>query len=233
MREYGILKRSSSASRMKYRKFDFSGNLAEKSYMLGFRLGDLNVYQTSKLSELIVVRCNTTQEVQITLIKNMFSRYGKVTISIGKKYTNINCFLNKSFEFLLPKSKKVPTWIDSDDQFIAAFIAGYTDAEGNFILNQKRARFKIDSYDEDILKWMTDRLMKWDILVKIRCIAKKGQLAADGSIYKHDLWRLNINQASSLMNFANRIRSFMRHEARMKHMAICELNIKQRIEKGR
>lgn len=232
MREYGIPKRSASEARMRYKKFNFSGNLIEKAYMLGFRLGDLNVYQTSKLSELIVVRCNTTQEVQTRLIRNMFSKYGRVTISVGKSCTSINCFLDRSFEFLLPKSKKVPIWIGLNDQFSAAFIAGYTDAEGNFILNQKRARFKIDSYDEDILKWMADRLIKWNILAKIRCIAKSGQLAADSSRYKQDLWRLNINQASSLMSFTNHIRSFIKHETRMRHMAVCELNIRQRIRKG-
>lgn len=232
MREYGISKRSASAARMKYRKFDFSGNLIEKSYMLGFRLGDLNAYQTSKQSELIVVRCNTTQEAQTKLIKDMFSQYGKVTVSIGKKYININCFLNRSFEFLLPKSIKVPIWINLNDKFSAAFIAGYTDAEGNFLLNQKRARFKIDSYDKGILKWMTTQMIKWNILVRTRCIAKRGTLAADGSRYKKDLWRVNINQAISLLNFIDRIKPFINHEARMRDMTICEVNIKTRIERG-
>ncbi|MCL5784845.1 MAG: LAGLIDADG family homing endonuclease [Patescibacteria group bacterium] len=232
MREYGIPKRSSSEARMRYRKYDFSDNLAEKAYMIGFRLGDLNVYQTSALSDLIVARCNTTQEAQINLMKNMFSKYGQVTVSKGKDRVSVNCHLNKSFDFLIPKHKKVPKWIDADDQLIAAFIAGYTDAEGNFILNQKRARFKIDSYDKDIITWMVSRLTNCGILARARCISKRGALAADGSRFKKDLWRINVNQAISLLKFINKIKPFITHKGRMQCMIICEDNIKARIEKG-
>lgn len=232
MREYGLPKRSASEARMRYKKFNFSGDLVEKAYMIGFRIGDLNIYQTNSLSELIVARCNTTQDVQINLINSIFSQYGQVTISRGKYGVNVNCFLNKSFRFLIPKYREVPSWINLEDQLCAAFIAGYSDAEGNFIINQTRARLKIDSYDADILKWITNKLIKWGILTKLRCIAKIGSLAADGSRYKQDLWRVNINQAISLLNFINHIKPFAKHGNRIRQMNICEMNIKQRIKKG-
>lgn len=229
LEEFKILKRSSSEARMRYKKFDFSGNLLEKAYMLGFRIGDLNVYQKSANSELIVARCNTTQMVQVRLLKQLFYKYGKVTISEGKYSTNINCYLNKSFDFLLPKFINVPSWITREDQTSSAFVAGYADAEGNFLLNQKKARFKIDSYDVKILKWIASWLKTFDINVKIRRIGKVGNLRSNGSRFKHDIWRLNINDAFSLAEFIGMIKPFIKHQARLKHLEICETNIRQRI----
>lgn len=229
LREFNIPIRSNSAAKMRYPKFDFSGDIIEKAYMLGFRLGDLNVYQTSKNSELIVARCNTTQVVQIRLMEKLFSRYGKVTISRGQYSTNVNCFLNRSFIFLLPKYERVPAWIDGDKTTSAAFIAGYTDAEGNFILNQYRARFKIDSYDVGILNWIANWLNNKDINFKLRRIGKTGDLRSNGTRFKHDIWRLNVNEAISLMRFITMIKPFSKHDTRLLHMEVCETNIKQRI----
>src|SRR5258708_7725330 len=158
-------------ARMRYKKYNFSEDLIEKAYILGFRLGDLNVYQTSSASSLIVVRCNTTHKVQVSLMRKLFSKYGRVKLSRGSYSTNVNCFLNKTFEFLLPKYQEVPYWVGQNDFVAAAFIAGYTDAEGNFILNQKKARFKIDSYDLGILSWIAYKLQKVGIRVKLRGIA--------------------------------------------------------------
>ncbi|OGD82982.1 hypothetical protein A2165_03875 [Candidatus Curtissbacteria bacterium RBG_13_40_7] len=229
LKEYKIPIRSNSESRMKYKKFDFSGNLQEKAYLIGFRIGDLNVYQTNIKSELIVARCNTTQSVQIRLMKRLFSKYGKVTVSKGKYSANINCYLNKSFNFLLPKYKKVPLWIGEDTITGVAFIAGYTDAEGNFLLNQLRARFKIDSYDVEILKWIVNCLKNNDIHVKFRQIGKAGDLRSNGTRFKHDIWRLNVNEAFSLKRFMEMIKPFVKHETRLRHIEVCESNIQQRI----
>lgn len=232
MREYSISKRSNSEARMRYRKFDFSGDLIEKAYMIGFRLGDLNVYQTSKKSDLIIARCNTTQIVQIKLIEKMFSKYGKVTISQGLFSTSVHCSLNRSFDFLIPKNQEVPIWVGKDLNTIAAFIAGYTDAEGNFILNQGRARFKIDSYDIKILTWIATKLKNQDMLVKLRCIGKKGQFFTANYKFNNDLWRVNINEAISLLRFIKYIKPFIKHKTRLQHMLVCERNIEQRIKKG-
>lgn len=232
MREYGIPKRSPSESRMRYKKFDFSGDPVEKAYMIGFRLGDLNVYQTSKKSSLIMVRCNTTQMVQVRLIEKMFSKYGKVTISKGPHYRNIHCCLNKSFDFLIPKKQEIPAWIEDDDKTAAAFIAGYTDAEGNFLLNQGRARFKIDSYDLKVLTWIVNKLTQKGVLVKFSCIAKEGQFYTLAYKYNGDLWRMSINEAISLLNFIRYIKPFTKHQTRLNQMIICEENILHRIKRG-
>lgn len=232
MLELDVSLRSLSQARMRYKKYNFSGDLIEKAYLIGFRLGDLNVYQKSTSSEIIVARCNTTQLVQVELMKKIFSKYGKVTASKGEYSINVNCFLDQTFAFLLPDDKRVPGWVENDTRTINAFIAGYTDAEGNFILNQQRARFKIDAYDVEIISSISNFLTKRDIIVKMRCIAKKGQVRTDGMIFNNDLWRININEAFSLLKFIDSIRPYIKHKKRSRDMIICKKNIEDRIRKG-
>lgn len=228
IRDLGIPKRSPSSVRTRYKKFNFSGDLKEKAYLIGFRLGDLNVYQKGKSSELIVARCGTTHIVQVELIKKLFSKYGKITVSHGKYNINVHSLLNLSFDFLLPKYINVPKWIGNDLQTRAAFIAGYTDAEGNFILNQGRARFKIDSYDKEILSWIKESLEVCGIKVKLWRIAEKGNLRTDSLIFNNDLWRLNINEGNSLAKFISLIKPFVMHKVRRENMMSCYKNIERR-----
>src|SRR3989344_2375035 len=172
--EFKIPIKSPASARMKYDKFDFTGDDAQRAHMIGFRIGDLNVYRVSENSETIVVRCHTTQREQVNVIKDLFSRFGRVDDSIrpnGHYY--MNCFLNNSFKFLFPKDKSAWAWIQEPESRLA-FIAGYTDAEGNFIINQRRARFKIDSYDKDVLDTIAQWLNDIGILYKMRLIFKKG-----------------------------------------------------------
>ena len=232
LKEFKIQIRSNSESRMRYKKYNFSGNLKEKAYILGFRLGDLNVYQTNKDSSLVVVRCHTTKWTQVKLLRGIFSRYGKVTVSVSKYGMNVNCYLNKSFKFLLPKITKIPNWVEENEDIAFSFIAGYTDAEGNFLLNQSKARFKIDSYDTEILSWMVEWLSKKNIRIKFRRIAKKGDRRPNGTSFKSDLLRLNVNEAVSLLNFIRGIKPFSLHKERIDNILICERNILQRIKNG-
>lgn len=145
---------------------------------------------------------------------------------------HINCYLNQSFEFLLPKSLKVPDWIEHNSSTIIAFVAGYTDAEGSFIINQTRSRFKIDSYDLEILTWIVSWLQKQKIRVKFRRICKKGDLRSGGAYFKHDLWRIGINEPFSLLEFIKFIIPFAKHGTRLKDMMVCEENILEREVKG-
>ncbi len=69
LREYRIIRKTSSFARNRYFKNDFDNNLITKAYMVGFRLGDLNVYRPNQNSETIVVRCHTTKKEQSYLIK--------------------------------------------------------------------------------------------------------------------------------------------------------------------
>lgn len=231
LKEFKIPLKSFASSRMKYMKKNFDGTEIEKAYMVGFRIGDLNVYRVSENSETIVVRCHTTQREQVNLINDLFSKFGRVDDTMrpsGHYY--VNCFLNNSFKFLFPKDRSAWDWIQKPATRFA-FIAGYTDAEGNFIINQGRGRFKIDSYDKDALdaiaKWLDDASVSY----KMRLIFKKGdkqKIYNKICLYDSDLWRLNINEAHSLERFIKKIYPNLKHRKRVSDAKTVLKNINDR-----
>ena len=229
LKEHNISFKDPAYARMKYDKKDFNGTLCEKAYMTGFRIGDLNVYKKSPDSYTIVVRCHTTQKEQVSVMKSLFDKFGRVTTSFNKGHFHVNCFLNKSFSFLIKKDSTSWKWVKySDDNVIFNFIAGYTDAEGNFIINQGRARFKIDSYDTSILKWISSWLKQKGIDNKLRIIYKKGEKVPNQRAFPKDVWRLNINTMNSLQIFLDRITRFLRHQNRLSQAKRSILNLNKR-----
>jgi hypothetical protein len=237
LKDYGFHLRESGVWQTKYKKQDFSGDEIEKSYILGFRIGDLDVRLPYKNSKIVVVRCHTTRQDQIRMMEEVFQKYGQLVISrslsMSKKPSFvINCNLNKTFSFLLiSKPYHMDNWIVRKFTNSVAFIAGYTDAEGNFIINQDKARFKIDSYDFAILDWMYRWLEEYGIKSKLRILAKRGSLRYnEKKRWPKNLWRLNINEAYSLLRFCAFILPFSKHRKRIKDMLICITNITQRKE---
>ncbi len=233
MREFGMKPLSRSIMQSKYKKKDFSGKKEEKAYMIGFRLGDLNVYQTVSHSEVIVVRCHTTRKEQLDMIDKLFKQYGKVTIG-GKNKMNskyINCFLNKSFSFLLPNDDKIENWITRDSGSSNCFAAGYIDAEGNIGVYDGRARLKVDSYDKNIILWM----YKWFQKNNIFCheptkIGKAGQIYDNRNKYKYnkDLWRVRVSHMESLNKLFKILKPILKHKKRLSDLNKCIKNINKR-----
>lgn len=229
LKEYNIPFKDPAFARQRSSRADFDGSDSIKAYMIGFRIGDLNVYRPSEKSQTIVVRCHTTQYDQIRVIKSLFKKYGQVTISLKNGHYHINCFLNHSFMFLLPKNETAWEWLKkATDKEVASFIAGYNDAEGNFVLNQNRARFKIDSYDKDLLEFISMWLSSKNINNKFRRIYKMGDVWNGKYPLNKDLWRLNINDMVSLERFIKLMMLIIRHKKRMRDMLICHNNIQTR-----
>lgn len=235
MREYGLEPLSRSVIQSKYSKKDFNDSDANKAYMVGFRLGDLNVYKTSEKSEVIVVRCHTTNQDQVDIMNELFSKYGQVSINESKANGsfNINCFMNNSFLFLLPKIDLVPKWVDNSSKASTAFAAGYVDAEGNIGVYDGRARFKIDSYDKNIIFW----IFNWLERNKILCprptrIGKKNQIYNKyGHKYNKDLWRVRVSEKKSLEKLLKIIRPYLKHKKRVTDLDKCLSNINDRRHK--
>ena len=137
--------------------------------------------------------------------------------------------MNNSFSFLLKKDDSTWKWIiNSDDNTVFNFIAGYIDAEGNFILNQGRARFKIDSYDASILKWISEFLKQKGIHNKLRIIYKAGEKVPSQNPFPKDLWRLNINGMNELQIFLEKLIPFLRHKTRLSQAKESLMNILKR-----
>ncbi|MBI5401371.1 hypothetical protein HZB05_00900 [Candidatus Wolfebacteria bacterium] len=231
LHKLGVKLQPGGRRKFKYKKFPFNGSGTEKAYMFGFRVGDLNVYRPNPKSKILVVRCHTTILDQVDVIKHLFGKYGMVRISESKNNSyHVNCYLDLSFEFLIKKIF-IPQWAKNNKTNSLAFIAGYTDAEGSFRLNQGKGRFKIDSYDYFVLSWMYNFLQRFNINVKFRRISKKGESYGKGN-WNNDLWRLNINDANSLEKFINLISPFLLHRGRIKDAKMVLKNIKQRRKNG-
>ncbi len=232
LKEHNIPLKTPAKARMKYLKQDFKGQIQEKAYMIGFRIGDLNVYRPGPTSETIVVRCHSTQTEQVDVFNSLFKKYGHIRLSKGSYGVHMATYLNNSFVFLLPKGDDAWDWLIKNEDAYSAFIAGYTDAEGNFILNQGRARFKIDSYDYSILANISKWLMSQGINNKFRQINKIGDPQGVNGQYHGDLWRLNVNDASSVENFIKCILPYLRHKIRIKDAKTCLKNITNRRNNG-
>ncbi len=235
LKEYGIPLKSPSLARMRYKKYDFSGDLIEKAYLIGFRLGDLAAAKTNPTAETVVVRLHTTHDVQIDLFKKLFKKYGKVVSykSPTNPSTNVNVYLNRSFEFLLPKWDLVEDWIVENEKYFRSFAAGYIDAEGTFGIYQGRARFKIDAYDKGILSKIHEWLDRNKIPNKFFRVAKKGDYVKYGNYYfKKEVWRINVNEANALVNFIDLIDPYVKHKKRRSDMEKDIKNIAQRKLKG-
>lgn len=223
LKDYKIPLKNQSLSRQKYPKYDFSGDDSEKAYLLGFRIGDLNVYQTSDKSDFIVARCHTTTQEQVNLMDDLFSRYGRITKSPSQHGSfHINCYLNKTFDFLLGKNCHLEQF--NTKLTVFSFVAGYIDAEGYFGLSQGRARLKIDSYDTEVLSWIHNQLINSGI----RSILKVISVCRDSRNFGKKLYRINVNKAESLEILFAELKKYLRHQTRITQVETCENNLAAR-----
>jgi predicted DNA-binding protein YlxM (UPF0122 family) len=231
MKKYGLKTRKKSEISTHYPKFNFSGSLEEKAYLLGFRAGDLNV-QLSPSKNLIIARCTSTKIAQIQLFKNLFKNYGYVYVGKPKKDGNRDILvrLNRTFNFLLPKKDNIPKWIRKDNNYFLSFLAGYTDAEGYIRIDRRNiAFFTLASYDEKILRQIYQQLLKMEIECNpSRILFEKGYVKSDGCVYRDDYWGFIINKKSSLLPLLQLLRLRLKHQKRIKDLKRAEENIIER-----
>ena len=223
MRKYGIDSRSKHEANTKYKKYDFSGEPKEKAYMIGFRLGDLNA-KLIKNSSLIGLKSSTTKMEQVELIKNIFSKYGRFYVKENKGTFYVECTLNKTFSFLLPKKDWIEDWILKDDHYFLAFLAGYTDAEGNIGVYSERARFRVGTYDRNILHQIYKKLNEMGIRAKFRLETPKGY-----SNNNEDFWRVSVNEMYSILKLLGSLEPYLSHPKRVRDNMSAKQNIIARI----
>jgi len=208
-----------------YPRRNFSGNLEEKAYLIGFRLGDLSVHLQSKNSQTVYARGGTTKIEFVNLMKSLFSSYGHVWIKPNKEQVNIKCYLNKSFDFLLPKKDLIEPWILKNKNYFAAFLAGYTDAEGCFHLRNGRGAFALASQDKNILRQIHTKLLKLGILHQPPQIVRRKGTIYRGVISNKDGWCLSVFQKDALLKLIDLINPYLKHADRRKRMEIVKNNI--------
>src|SRR5258708_1185082 len=229
--KYQLQFRGNKNRSCKYKKKDFSGNLIEKAYLIGFRLGDLNV---KKRVNVIQVRCSTTHKAQRKLIKDLFIQYTTPYITKAKRGTiEIVCLVNNSFEFLLPKEDVIPEWIQKNKEHFFSFFAGYSDAEGSFYIKKpgKKGKtisssFQIQTQQKNIILSIWKNLEKYKIKCPYPLISRKaGAIQNNGVINNKDMWRIEIARKKSLWSLLNIFEPYLKHGEKVKKVKEIRKNI--------
>ena len=228
---YSIALRKSWETNTKYKKKEFTGSLTEKAYLIGFRLGDLGVRRSSERTNNIIIGCNSTKEEQIKLINKLFSKYSHMWVGKKRKDNaiSISALLHPSFSFLLPKQDFIEPWILKNHIHTLAFIAGYTDAEGNFGVYNQRAKFRVGSCDVGILNQIDAYFRKNGIKSLLR-LDRKMQKNPKYKILNKDFWRITVNEMKSLLHLINMLKTHLRHKKRKRDMHRAEKNILSRMK---
>jgi hypothetical protein len=212
-----------------YERTDFSGDPTEQAYLVGFRIGDLNV---ELHGHTITVKCTSTRTEQVELFRQLFERYGHVytdeaTLARRRRQSiGMSVALNRTFDFLLPKQDAVPVWVlNGSDEMFFAFFAGYVDAEGYFrayfVQNRPKpqARLEIRSYDVGLLTQLQVGLCERGIeCPPVRLRVNAGYTNLEGVRSNRDLWGLGIHRKESLRRLVTRLDTHLRHSRRRRDM---------------
>lgn len=232
IKKLGLPTRTLSSAHIKSKRVDFSNNLQEKAYLIGFRIGDLRVRKMYKNSETIMVDCGSTKDEQIKLIKRLFEKYGRVWISKpqtgGKK--QIECSLNESFTFLLKKYSKFPTWVTTSKTLKLSAIAGFIDAEGSFFVGKQKkySGFSVGNYNTIILRQIKRWLVDLGFKPRFYMGVKKGYTGKDGYSHNNDYWAVSICRKKDLLLFTQKMIPYLKHKDRIKSALAVLKNIKER-----
>jgi hypothetical protein len=205
----------------KYKRVDFSGTQEEKAYLIGFRLGDLYVTKTHPNSPTIRVSTNSGKKEQLLLFRELFSPYGHVK-EIGpdkQGASNIRTYLNRSFNFLLPKkSDPLPKWIVRSKKNSLSFFAGYVDAEATFCINNRnQPTFAIQSQDKEILQHLQSKVLP-SIGVSPRLLfSRKAGSVMTGIRSNKDVFGIYVYNRKDLNLIIKNILPLLRHGKRRKN----------------
>lgn len=229
LREFGLVTRNIAVSHILFPRKNFSGNLLEKAYLIGFRLGDLNITQCGPSSETIVAKCASTQRGQIKLFKNLFAVYGHIIQGKPTKDNKINiqANLNLTFSSLLSKAPSSYEWIFENRNIFFAFLAGFSDAEGSFMINQNgQANFAIGNYDRNLLNKIKHYLYKFGIEIqKITIYKGKGLLASNGYKNNGDYSTLHCSRKKYLLKLLNYLKPHLKHPDKVRKIKLLEQNV--------
>jgi len=237
LKEYKIAIRTNKEALLlsnnpKYPRHNFSGNIEEKAYLIGFRLGDL--YARQARSRTITVSMSSSKKAQHKLFKNLFLKYGHIwkgwtKAPDGTREITMCCYLNNTFSFLVEKKDLIKSWILKNKKYFAAFLAGYADAEGSFCLCKGNGVFSLRSQDKNILHQIRAKLIRLGILLRPAQLARKeGTKDIKGTISNKDIWGMWVYRKDALLKLIELISPYLRHADKEKSMKIVKNNVLKR-----
>jgi len=228
LKMYDIERRGLADAEIKYPRKSFNGSLEEKSYLVGFSLGDLRARKIWKNGKTINIAGGSTQINQIELFVSLFSKYGRVWHKQTKsgRY-NAEAFLDMSFEFLLERKKNLK-WISKNPSYFLAFLAGFTDAEGSIFLSNRQAVYSIGNYDLEILIFIQKNLEKYYGIESKIYLDKKIRITSDGYERNNFYKILRIQRSRSLVSLFELLENNIKHPKRLNQLYLARENLKTR-----
>jgi hypothetical protein len=224
LNKFGIQTRSVSEALTRKFKKPFDNNLDKKAYFLGLRAGDFHARWARKS---VRIQTTTTHLAQIDLLKNAFADYGELrTYLIKNKIRESEWFiyvdLHPSFNFLIPKPKKMHGWLLKNKKYFFQFLAAYMDCEGSWKVlksHQKHTRFifKLRTGDSEILKQTKKMLKKFDYHPCLYLDRKKGSKTNYGA-YNQNMFDLTINRKDEIISLVNKLLPLSKHSEKIRKM---------------
>ena len=228
LKRYDIMPRTIVQSHVRYARADFSGDLCDKAYLIGFAIGDLRVRKhNGPQSGTISIGCGSTKPAQIRLITNLFSKYGRVWKGKPDKRgaINIEAFVNTTFSFLLPGICDYH-WCIKHKKHFFAFLGGFTDAEDSFFISNNQAFVSWGNYDSKILRFIKTGLEKFGISTpKIYTDSLKGLVGSHGYARNENYHHLSCVRKEVVWTLLKELDPFLLHEDKRVKMTCLRKNL--------
>ena len=231
LKEFGLITRNIAVSHIRFPRVNFSGDILEKAYLVGFRIGDLNVTKRGIKSETIVVKCASTKQGQLELFRNLFSKYSHILEGKRTKEgkINIQANLNLSFSFLLDKSPNGYSWVFGNKKTFFAFLAGFSDAEGSFFISQGKGIFAIGNYDKLLLLKIKRSLSEFGIdTPQLSVYYQEQRKMYNGYRSKSDYHILTCSKKVCLIKLLSFLELHIKHPDKLEKARLIKSNIIER-----
>jgi hypothetical protein len=224
---YGIKRKTVSEALTKKFKSPFSGNLAEKAYLMGLRAGDFYAKQAHRS---IRVQTTTTHEAQVELLQEALGKYGAVCRYLSRHASRatewfIYVDLESSFDFLLKKPERIPDWIINNNENFYNFLAAYCDCESNwnFAKSHKkswRVTFRLRTGDKTVLKQIKRKMQSENLSPLLFLEKRKGMDLKLGKMLNVDIYNLTLNRKSDITQLIINILPLSRHSEKTRKMGL-------------
>ena len=111
----------------------------------------------------------------------------------------------------------IEDWILENVEYFISFLAGYTDAEGNIQRYGNLLRFRIRTYDKNILYQMHKKLTIMNIYSIHRLESRAGKYNQN-----HDCWSLSINKQEDIKKLSKLMLPHLKHAKRIHNLILLE-----------
>lgn len=138
--------RESAEARSKHKRTPFAGTEEDRTYMLGFKNGDLTAWQVSGTA--VMVTSTTTHPAFARLFRELSQRYGHVyeyqMYEEGRGYKwKVATRLDNSFQFMLSSSEEAIRTLGGKRRLFLSWLAGLVDADGSIYFTNNRNCLRI------------------------------------------------------------------------------------------